>query len=225
MKKVVFCGYRSWAKRIIESVFSHEKIICKDIIYSYEDYNDKVKGWGDDIDIILFLGWSWIIPKEITNRYLCLGIHPSDLPLYRGGSPIQHQIINGVKDSKVTLMTLSSEKLDGGDIWMKGDLSLRGDNMDLVFNNIVESSVTLINDFFDKYPNVIPYRSKLEEGSYYKRRKPSESRILLSEVSSMKLVDLYNFIRALTDPYPNAYLEDERGNRLILESVKYEKNN
>ena len=33
--------------------------------------------------------------------------------------------------------------------------------------------------------------------------------------------ELYNFIRCLTDPYPNAYLEDDEGNRILFTGVKY----
>ena len=95
-------------------------------------------------DLIVFLGWSWIIPNEITKKYLCVGIHPSDLPDYRGGSPIQHQIINGIIETKISLMTIS-EKLDGGDIWLKHDLDLRGDTIEIIFKNLEESSIALFN--------------------------------------------------------------------------------
>ena len=35
--------------------------------------------------IIVLLGWSWILKKEIVNDYYVIGIHPSDLPNYAGG--------------------------------------------------------------------------------------------------------------------------------------------
>lgn len=223
MIKVVFCGYRSWAKEIIEKISVNEKIICVDKVYSLEEYNSRVRSWDEDIDFILFLGWSWIIPKEITEKYLCLGIHPSDLPNYRGGSPIQHQIINGVLNSKVTLMTLSSTKLDGGEIWLKENLSLIGNNMDQVFDNIIKSSIKLLTKFIENYQSITPSAPDLKEGTYFKRRKPEESKILLKDFNTMKLEEIYNFIRALTDPYPNAYIEDENGNQLVFKEVMFVK--
>ena len=99
MTKVILCGYREWAKDIFKQISSHPKISIIDEIYSLEDYNNKVVTFPADLNLILFIGWSWIIPKEITDKYLCLGIHPSDLPNYRGGSPLQHQIINGIEKS------------------------------------------------------------------------------------------------------------------------------
>jgi methionyl-tRNA formyltransferase len=173
------------------------------------------------IDVILFIGWSWLISEDITKKFLCLGIHPSDLPQYRGGSPIQHQIINGIKQSKVSLMTLSDEKVDAGDIWLKEELDLSGDTMNSIFTNIVASSVKLLNKFFDSYPNIKAYAQEIEQGSYYKRRKPLESKLTPEDFKDKSLEYLYNFIRSLTDPYPNAYLEDDLGNKLIFKEVKY----
>jgi len=46
------------------------------------------------------------VPIELIDEYDCYCIHPSDLPKYRGGSPIQNQIIDGVKDSAVTLFKM-----------------------------------------------------------------------------------------------------------------------
>ena len=37
----------------------------------------------------------------------------------------------------------------------------------------------------------------------------------------MTLKELYNFIRCLTDPYPNAFIEDNEGNRLVFKNVNY----
>ena len=42
-------------------------------------------------------------------------LHPSALPKFRGGSPIQNQIIRNIKNSKVTLFKMN-EKIDAGPI-------------------------------------------------------------------------------------------------------------
>ena len=65
--------------------------------------------------IIVLLGWSWILRKEIVNNYYVIGIHPSDLPNYAGGSPIQNQIINGISSSKCTLFKVTRD-IDQGPI-------------------------------------------------------------------------------------------------------------
>jgi methionyl-tRNA formyltransferase len=217
---VIFCGYRDWANCIFKAVEKHDNINVKDIIKTFEEYKELEQNPPNDIDLILFIGWSWIIPNFFTERYLCIGIHPSDLPQYRGGAPLQNQIINGVVISKVSLITLSS-KLDAGEIWLKEDLSLSGDSITDVFDNIVQSSILLLNNFFDNYPNIKPEIQDISKGSYFKRRKPEESELNIDDFNKMSLKELYNFIRCLTDPYPNAYLEDKDGNRLIFKNVRY----
>jgi methionyl-tRNA formyltransferase len=221
MAKVILCGYRDWAIQIFDEIKLFKNIHVVDIITSNEDYLQKENKFDANVDLILFIGWSWIIPKEITEKFLCLGIHPSDLPFYRGGTPLQHQIINGINKTKITLMTLSSAKLDAGEIWLKEDLDLSGDTISTVFNHLVESSVNLLRRFFGLFPNIKPVEQDITKGSYYNRRKPSESKLPINSLKEKSLKELYDFIRALTDPYPNAYIEDEEGNKLIFKEVRY----
>ena len=56
---------------------------------------------------------------------------------------------------------------------------------------------------------------------WIKRRTPEESRIKIEDFKNKSLKEIYNTIRSLTDPYPNAYLEDSAGNRLYFKEVKY----
>lgn len=220
MTRVVLCGYRDWAQNIFESVRKHPNVTVIDVITSHEEYIQKEDSFSN-VDLILFVGWSWIIPPKITDRFLCLGIHPSDLPHFRGGSPLQHQIINGVEKTKVTLMSLSSRGLDAGRIWVKEDLDLSGDNMIQVFNNLSKSSVNMLNYFFDKFPDIDPIDQDTAAGSYYKRRTQDQSELTKDQLLNMNLKQLYNFIRALTDPYPNAFIKDEEGNILYFKEVKF----
>lgn len=224
MTKVVLCGYRDWAFQIFDGLVKNPNVEIVQRFDSNDAFLDGIANIDkNSIDVILFIGWSWIIDEAITERFLCVGIHPSDLPMYRGGTPIQHQVINGVKSTKVSLFTLSTKKLDAGEIWMKEDLSLAGDNMRTIFTNIVSSSLKLLDKFFTQFPNISPEHQDLNKGSYYKRRKPEESRVKAEDFSNCTLESLYNKIRCLTDPYPNAYIEDAKGNRLYFTGVRFEK--
>ena len=224
MINIIFCGYRSWANEIFDQISSHPKINILARFRSNEEFETNIKSIDSQTDIILFIGWSWILKPEITNRFLCVGIHPSDLPHFRGGSPLQHQIIQGLTDSKVSLMTLSNDKIDAGEIWLKEELSLLGDSMSEIFQHIVKSSVILINHFFDTYSTLKPEQQDVSKGTYFKRRKPEESRLTIDDLNKHSLQDIYNFMRSLTDPYPNAFLEDKNGNRLYFTGVRYESN-
>ena len=70
-----------------------------------------------DPDVIIVAAFGQIIPKEILDMpaFGCLNIHASLLPKYRGAAPIQYAVIDGEKESGVTLMRMGTG-LDTGDM-------------------------------------------------------------------------------------------------------------
>tara|TARA_R110002020_G_scaffold25813_1_gene83546 strand:- start:8140 stop:8790 length:651 start_codon:yes stop_codon:yes gene_type:complete len=213
IKKIWICAYREWALEISNQVKNEVK--C-DIITSKEQFN-KIE--FEENDIIFFLGWSWIIPSSIIKECKCICLHPSPLPKYRGGSPIQHQIINGETLSAVTFFIMT-DKLDEGDILYQEYFSLEGDLKD-IFSRIIPLGTSGI---FRILTQDIKGKSQNEsEATLYKRRKPSESEILLSDIQNLTSKQLYNKIRALQDPYPNSYIRCKNGSKLYITKSKYEK--
>ncbi|WP_435925039.1 methionyl-tRNA formyltransferase [Paenibacillus sp. DYY-L-2] len=71
-------------------------------------------------DLIVTAAYGQILPKAVLDmpRYGCLNVHGSLLPKYRGGAPIQRSIINGERETGVTLMYMA-EGLDTGDMIAK----------------------------------------------------------------------------------------------------------
>jgi len=70
-------------------------------------------------DIITVMAYGRIIKEDILNlpKYGCINAHASLLPKYRGASPIQWAVIDGEKESGITIMKMS-KGLDCGDIIM-----------------------------------------------------------------------------------------------------------
>ncbi len=68
-------------------------------------------------DIIITCAYGQILPKEILDypKYGCINVHASLLPSLRGGSPIQRAIINGDKETGITIMHMDLG-MDTGDI-------------------------------------------------------------------------------------------------------------
>lgn len=73
-----------------------------------------------EADIIIVVAFGQILPKEILEmpKYGCFNVHASLLPKYRGAAPIQWVIIDGEKESGVTIMQMN-EGLDTGDMLLK----------------------------------------------------------------------------------------------------------
>lgn len=68
-------------------------------------------------DLIVTCAYGQIIPKEILDapKYGCINVHASLLPKLRGGAPIHKAIINGLKETGITIMYMDV-KMDSGDI-------------------------------------------------------------------------------------------------------------
>lgn len=71
-------------------------------------------------DLIVVAAFGQIIPKSILElpRFGCINIHASLLPKYRGAAPIQQAVIDGEKESGVTIMKMGTG-LDTGDMISK----------------------------------------------------------------------------------------------------------
>jgi len=76
-------------------------------------------------DCIVVAAYGQILPKRILElpKYGCINVHASLLPKYRGAAPIQHSILNGEKETGVTIMQMA-EGLDTGDMLMKKSIEI-----------------------------------------------------------------------------------------------------
>ena len=214
---IIFCGYRSWAFEVIQEVLSEfGETISFTICVDPNALKKAVENKNQKIDLIFFIGWSWIVSDYIVDNYTCICAHPSSLPEYRGGSPIQHQIINGEENSEVTFFIMNKE-IDCGPIICSIFYSLLG-SLEEVIGDIIcaaeEGVVYIINEFIKvgKVHSVIQKEIK----PIYKRRTPNMSEIEVSDFKKYFAKDLYNKIRALQDPYPNAFVTCKDGTRLFI---------
>ena len=89
-------------------------------------------------DIIITCAYGQILPNEILNypKYGCINVHGSLLPKYRGGAPIHHAIINGEKETGITIMYMDS-KMDSGDIIYQSKIVIGdNDNLDKIYKEM-----------------------------------------------------------------------------------------
>lgn len=78
----------------------------------------KLASFGADIFVVAAFGQ--LLPEEILKlpKFGCVNIHASLLPKYRGAAPIQWAILNGERETGITIMQMD-KGLDTGDILMK----------------------------------------------------------------------------------------------------------
>lgn len=72
-----------------------------------EEFMKSLSGY----DLFIVAGFGRILPKELLSipRLGTLNVHPSLLPLYRGPSPIESQIISDAKNVGVSIILLDEE--------------------------------------------------------------------------------------------------------------------
>lgn len=216
--KLLFAGYRDWALK----TFARLQDLVGDqhhLMLVSDQRKLKIRATAVRWDAIALVGWSWIVPNDIIENTYTVCVHPSDLPQYAGGSPLQHQIIAGLTETKNTLFRVT-DKIDAGPIIDQCTMSLEGTVKD-VFWELERSSSVLLHRFVTSWPNVEETPQPEDRPTPFKRRKPDMSRLTPYDFRVMTARQLYDFMRCLGDPYPNAYIEDGSG-RLLFKQVEFE---
>ena len=218
MKRFLFFGYRDWSINIFKNISStdNEFILLTNKESCNIDFIDSIKP-----DIIFFYGWSWMISKEIVNKYICMCLHPSELPKYRGGSPIQNQIMNGEKTSAVTIFKMNSE-MDSGPIYYQEQFNMLG-YLDTIFKEIetigTKGTLKLVNDYVNS--SIVLKNQNERDATYCKRLKPNNSEINPKDFLEYDAEYFYNKVRSLQEPYPECYIKCKTG-KIIIKNIDYE---
>jgi len=214
--RIACIGYRDWALNIYESL--EKKTDNTYLIFrSKSQYNEKTLR-DFNPNLILFYGWSWIVNEALLKDFICLMLHPSPLPKYRGGSPIQNQIIAGEKKSKVSIFIMNNQ-IDAGDLVGQEDLSLEG-TLDSIFKQIEIVGLHLTLKIISNGLNPKPQNHS--EATYFKRLTKENSEITLEELTGKSADFLFNKVRMLADPYPNAYIKTSDGRKLVILNARIE---
>jgi methionyl-tRNA formyltransferase len=149
---------------------------------------------------IFFLHWNYIVPEHIFKNYECINIHTSNLPEGKGGSPIQNQIIDNIKHTRVNALKMTNDGLDAGPIYCSKNISLQGNIFD-IWNIITETAYLLINEIINN--NLKPIEQEKSIEKIYKRRK--DNSIPFDEETNIEKI--YDFIRMLdSNDYPDPYI-------------------
>ena len=130
-------------------------------------------------------------------------LHPSLLPAYRGRAPVNWVLVNGERETGVTLHHMVA-RADAGDI--VGNRAVAIDDLDnalTLYRKLVPLGVDLITEM---HPKIVAgtaprRRMDLSKGSYFGRRRPEDGRIDWRWPARR----IFNLVRAVTHPYPGAF--------------------
>ncbi len=148
-----------------------------------------------DYDLFVSCGFPYIIDDEMLKTKLAINVHPTLLPRYRGFRSGPFQIINGEKESGVTIHKLTKE-MDKGDILAQQSFPITiFDTTKSVFRKAREIEPRLLFDVIQKIKTgEVTYTPQDESKSteYNMLRRPKDSEIDWEK----PLKSLYNEIRA-----------------------------
>jgi len=240
MTKIAFIIYRKWAYKILNDIL--KKIKRKNIILicnKEPEFNIKklkIKKFKIDpanniliykilkdnqVDVAFFYGWSWHISNKVIDNFLCICLHPSKLPLFRGGSPIQNQILRGVYNSAVTVFRMN-KKIDRGPIFMQKKLSLKGEIKEILLN-ISKIGTKITFKLLSKLSkNKLIFFKQKGKASFYKRRIEKDNQKNLNDLKKITYYQLYDYLRSLKHPYPGlkVILKNKKINLIKIKKIK-----
>lgn len=156
-------------------------------------------------DVMVVAAFGQIITKEILEmpKYGCINVHASLLPAYRGAAPIQWAVINGDKESGVTIMQMD-EGIDTGDMIEKAVVPIAEDETGgSLFDKLSHTGAKLC----------VKVLKDLEEGTAVGEKQPEESTTPYAKMIDKKMgevdwkksaKEIEQLIRGL-NPWPSAY--------------------
>ena len=215
---------------IIAKKFLNESVLTilrkrkeKFILADKDGIHKIIKKNKKKIDINIFCGFPYIIKNDYLNlpKFGSLNLHAGKLPKYRGGSPLNWQIINGEKNIGLSVIKMK-KGIDTGNIVSEKIFKLsKKDNIKSVHeksNNLFpamtyRSIIKLFNrDRLKKQNN--------KKASYFKQRNFEDGIIDWNKKNSSQI---FNFVRALTFPYHNAYTLIKKKIFFIKECSEFKK--
>tara|TARA_B100001029_G_C15031619_1_gene437358 strand:+ start:594 stop:1523 length:930 start_codon:yes stop_codon:yes gene_type:complete len=155
-------------------------------------------------DLIIVMAYGKILPKAVLQlpKYGCINVHVSILPRWRGAAPIEHALMNGDKESGISIIKLV-EKLDSGPIIAQEKLIIPENYNRLQLTDKLTEIGTklLVNTVPNILKNKIIIREQDEKDATYANKINSENRKINFNNSVKNII---NHIRAHA-PKPGAW--------------------
>jgi len=179
------------------------------------------KIWSNQVDIIIAIGWRYLIPPKVyeSAKNGCYIFHDSYLPEYRGFSPTVWSIRNDKKNTGVTVFKIS-EKMDEGPILFQEKVLIGSEEyISEVMEKVTIKCESLIKKLYQslKSNTFSLIDQKHDDASYLCKLIPNDFRVDWKKNSR----EIFNLIRSYSIPYPGAFTFFEK-KKLFIYSASVE---
>ena len=188
-------------------ILQFDNVNSSDAISELESFN---------ADIFIVVSYGQILKESVLSipKLYSVNIHASLLPKYRGASPIQYALLNGDKETGITIIRMD-ETLDGGDIILQKEIKI--DSNDYIENLSSKLSLlgseAIIESLNMQESKRIDFKKQDNNNVSYAPKIKKEDGLINWSKKSYEIV---NQIRALS-PWPSAYT---RFNNKILKILQ-----
>ena len=143
-------------------------------------------------DMVVVVSYGVILSDAVLVSAPFVNIHPSDLPRYRGPSPIKTAIFNGDKQSAVCLIKIGSE-VDAGDVYMRMPFEIgENDTNETIEKRVAEIGSKMIVEYLNAPEK---YKPVAQSGTPTFTRKFTSSDEVIDWAKSAN--EIHNQIRAI----------------------------
>ena len=157
-----------------------------------------------DPDYLFSFYYRHMLPKAVLHvpRIAAMNLHGSLLPRFRGRCPVNWVLIEGERETGVTLHMMEV-KPDAGDIVAQRRVEISFDDTAYTLaNKLAAASARLMRDVMPMLESAsFERRPQTGPSSYYGGRRPEDG--IIDWTKSAEAI--YNLVRAVTHPYPGAY--------------------
>jgi len=166
-------------------------------------------------DLIIVAAYGQVLPKEILEipKYGCLNVHPSLLPKYRGPSPIQTTILNGDKETGVTII-LMDKKIDHGPIISNSKFKIQNSKFtyEELLKKLANLGAKLLIETIPKWINgeIKPKTQAESKATYTKILKKEDGKIDWKKSAE----EIERQVRAFY-PWPGSFTFIKKNNKVI----------
>ncbi|OXS78503.1 methionyl-tRNA formyltransferase [Domibacillus enclensis] len=155
-------------------------------------------------DLLVTAAYGQLLPNDLLEapKFGCINVHASLLPELRGGAPIHYSILQGKKETGITIMYMA-EKLDAGDIISQAAVTIEEeDNTGTLHDKLSMTGATLLSETIPALLNGSASRTPQDEAkaTFAPNIRRSDEQIIWNRPGE----ELYNQVRGLC-PWPVAY--------------------
>jgi UDP-4-amino-4-deoxy-L-arabinose formyltransferase/UDP-glucuronic acid dehydrogenase (UDP-4-keto-hexauronic acid decarboxylating) len=190
--------------------------------YSLKNEKDKTRLLKLKVDLLLVLGWQRLIPDWLINHCQIgvIGIHGSAEGIAggRGRSPQNWALIMDKKEFHISTFFINTGIDEGAIIDTKTFLLSEFDTIKTSYykDNLLTAQMIISNL---RNGRILKKQAKAQSGktSYLPQRIPEDGAIDWKKPTK----NIYNFIRALTKPYPGAFSKTNRFKIVIWQAQPF----